>query len=285
MLEGPEPARAAKAGLNFIEDQQDLMRPAPLGKLANVIHRREVRPHALVGFKDHAGDILRRQSFPGQRCQEKLEAGVLGPVAVREGNLHDRRVLVDDPALLPGNAAGLLRAQRSPVEAAFRAHEADLPGAAFADAMGAGQFEGALRRFRTGCQQKDFLQPRRGDLDQLFHERGADFAGKHVVMQQAVVDLGENRLAHLGRAMPRVGHEHAAAPVQPAVAVGVVNEHVFRPVPDQRRLPAHGLRLELAQLLQRGHRIRVRQGRDDAAMPGFDPRNVARRDAKLFAHN
>ena len=102
-------------------------------------------------------------------------------------------------------------------------------------------------------------RPLGGQLDELFHQRRALLAGEDVIVQQAAVHLIEDGLAHLGRAVARVGHQHAAAPIQPPVPVFVINEHVLGAVPNQRRLTAHGLRLELAQLLQRRDRIRVRQ--------------------------
>ena len=128
MLEGPELARASKAGLHFIEDQQGVVGLAPLGQLVNVFDRREVRAHALERLEHHPRDVLRLQAFPGQRGQEAVEARVLGPIAVREGDLHDGRVFIDDPGFLAGNAAGLLRAERAPVKAALRADDADLLG-------------------------------------------------------------------------------------------------------------------------------------------------------------
>ena len=227
-----------------------------LASWLNVLHRREVRSHALERLEHHPRDILRPQPFLGQRRQEQLEARVLRPVAVREGDLHNRRVLVDDPAFLPGNAAGLLGAERSPVKTALRAHDADLLRAAFADAMRADQLDGALGRLRTGREQEYLVQAFGGQLHKLLHQRGAFLAGKHVVVHQAAVDLVDDGLAHFGRPVAGVGHQHAAAPVQPAIAVFVIDENILGAVPNQRRLAAHGLRLELAQLFQRRQRVR-----------------------------
>ena len=85
--------------------------------------------------------------------------------------MDDRRVFIDDPGFLAGNAAGLLRAQRAPVKAALRADDADLPVAALADAMGARELDRALSRFRARREQEDLVQPFRRNLDELFDQR------------------------------------------------------------------------------------------------------------------
>ena len=132
---------------------------APLGQLLHVFHRREVGPDALVGFHHHAGDVLRLQAALGSSAARKtLEAGVLLPVAVGEGRVDDGRVFVDDPALLPGHAAGLLRAERAPVKAALEADDADLLLAADLDAVRARELDGAFGGLRAGGEQEDFLQ-------------------------------------------------------------------------------------------------------------------------------
>src|SRR5207248_10896093 len=68
------------------------------------------------------------------------------------------------------------------------------------------------------------------------------------------------------------------------VTVFVINKNILSPVPNQWRLAPHGLRLELAQFLQRANRVRVRQAGNDTAEAGFNPRHGARCDAEFFSH-
>jgi hypothetical protein len=84
--------------------------------------------------------------------------------------------------------------------------------------------------------------------------------------------------------MTGVGDQDPARPVQPAIAVLVVHKYIVRPIPDDRRLSAHGLRFKPAQGFERGHRVRMRQGRGDPAIRGVHQRNVSRYDTEFFAH-
>src|SRR5438128_723253 len=125
MFEGPEFAGAAEAGLDFVEDEDDVVFFAPIGELANVFYGREIGANALVGFEHDSGDVLRLQSFLFQGRQKQMEARVFGPVAVRERDLHDGGIFIDDPAFLAGNATRLLRAESAAVKTAFSADDAD----------------------------------------------------------------------------------------------------------------------------------------------------------------
>src|SRR5436190_3229340 len=104
-------------------------------------------------------------------------------------------------------------------------------------------------------------------------------------MQQTAVDLVNNRLADLGGTVPRVGDENTRTPVQPAIAIFVVNGNIVGAVPNQWGLAAHGLRLELAQFLEGRQRVRMRQRCCDPTKFGFNSRNFARGDAEFLTHN
>ena len=83
----------------------------------HVLRRREGRAAALVGLQHHAGHVLRLDARFRAGCFSKqLEGGVRRAEAVRERDLHEARIEVDDPLLQRRNAARLLRAQRAAVE-------------------------------------------------------------------------------------------------------------------------------------------------------------------------
>ncbi len=260
------------------------MLAAPGRKLLHELHRREVRADALIRFHDHACGRLRREPARFDRREERLESHIRLPVSIGKRRRDDRRIFVHDPRLLPRHSSRLLRPERAPVKAALPSDDADLFRPADRDAVRAAQLDRALRRLRASRQQEDFFQALRRNAGEAFRERRAFFIWKYVAVQQAAVHLRDDRLAHLRRGVARVGDEHARRPVQPAVAVFVENENVFRTVPDHRRLTAHRDRLECAQLLERRHRIGMRQRRRDAAIFRFDVRDFARRDAEFFAH-
>jgi hypothetical protein len=81
-----------------------------------------------------------------------------------------------------------------------------------------------------------------------------------------------------------VGHEHAAGPIEPTVAILVEHGTILGAIPHEGRLAAHGLRLELPELLKRRHRVRVRQRRGNVAILCVHPRHRAGSDAEFFAH-
>ena len=67
MLEAPERARAAEAGLHLVEDQQGLLPVAPRAELLDVLRRGEAGVAALVGLGHHAGHPLRPDALRVQR--------------------------------------------------------------------------------------------------------------------------------------------------------------------------------------------------------------------------
>ena len=109
-------AGAAEAGLHFVADQQRFMPGAPLPQRLHVLRRRESGAAALVGLEDDAGHVLRLHAVLAQAALEELERRVRRAEAIRERNLHEARVEVDDPFLERRNAAGLLRPQRAAVK-------------------------------------------------------------------------------------------------------------------------------------------------------------------------
>src|SRR5262245_40030455 len=143
MLKAPELAGAAEAGLDLVKDQKRVVGLTKCGELSEVVEGCEVRSYTLIGLEHDARDIFRPHAFLLQCFQEQVEACVFGPVTVREGNLDDGRVFIDDPVFLSGNSTGLLRTERAPVKAAFRANDADLFRPVFANSVRAGEFDGA----------------------------------------------------------------------------------------------------------------------------------------------
>ena len=57
MLEAPERAGAAEAGLHFVAHQQSRDARGPLPQLLHVLVGREGGAAALVGFENDAGDV------------------------------------------------------------------------------------------------------------------------------------------------------------------------------------------------------------------------------------
>ena len=145
---------------------------------------------------------------------------------------------------------------------------------------GASTIDMQLVRTATGYRERTL----RRKLYEIFSNGRAFFAGKDIVVQEAAVDLINDCVAHFRRAVAAIGDQHAATPIEPFVAIFVVNKNVFCSVPNERRLTAHGLGFQLTQLFERGYRIRMRELRNNPAILGFDSRNYARRNAEFFAH-
>ena len=61
MLERPELPCAPEARLHFVEREHDLVLVAPRAEFLHKLHRREVRPDALIRLHDHACRRLRRE--------------------------------------------------------------------------------------------------------------------------------------------------------------------------------------------------------------------------------
>src|SRR6185369_13589599 len=245
VFEAPEFAGSAESSLDFIEDENDLVLVAPISQVPNVIDRREVRSDALIGFHHDAGDLVRLETGAGDCIDEGVKAGVLLPVTVGEGSVNDGRVKINDPGLLSRHAAGLLRTESAAMETAFETNKADLFLTTGFDALGAGQLERALGGLRTGGQQKDLVQAGWSQARQTFNQRGSLLARKAVIVQKPTLDLVDDGLLDLRCAMAGIRNQDARTPVEPTIAVFVVNKDVLRAFPNQGRLAAHRLRLEL----------------------------------------
>src|SRR5204863_5836776 len=69
MFKRPEFSGAPEAGLDFVEDQRDVVLLTPRRELFNIWHRREVGADALIAFDDDAGDVLVFEPFFVDRFQ------------------------------------------------------------------------------------------------------------------------------------------------------------------------------------------------------------------------
>ena len=152
-------------------------------------------------------------------------------------------VEVDDPILQCRNAADHLRAHGAAVKGSFKREDADLLVSAFAATVSPGQLQGAFGGLGTRGKQKAFIQSCGGNLDELLHQTGTPLGGKAVVMEQTFFCLLDDGVHDFRMAVADVGDQHARAPVQPLIAVAVVDLESFGAVPDNRRLAAHGARL------------------------------------------
>ena len=284
VFEPPHGSGPPEPRLNLVEDQQGSVRPAPFGQRSCVFDRKKIRPHALVGLHDHRRDVVGIQPAFLQRRAEVVEIGIPGPVSVRKGDLYDGGILIHDPVLLPGHAAGLLRPHRTPVESPLKTHDPDLAAPALADSPGPRQLDRIFGGLRPRCQQEHLVQPFRRQSNQEFRELRPRNVREHVTVQKSVVDLVQNRLPHLRHPMARVGHQHPGTPIQPPVPVPVVDTDVLGAVPYDRRLSPHGSRLEGAQGLEHGNRIRMRQSGDDSPVFRVHAGNVPGCDIELPAH-
>ena len=77
------------------------------------------------------------------------------------------------------------------------------------------------------------------------------FAGKNVIMQKPAVHLVDDGFFDLRRAMPGICDQNTGTPIEPAIAIFIINKNVIGFFPNDGRLAAHGNRLELPQLFQR----------------------------------
>lgn len=84
--------------------------------------------------------------------------------------------------------------------------------------------------------------------------------------------------------MSAVSHQDAAAPIQPLIAVMVIDRDAFGAMPHQRGLAAHGVGFVLAQLVQNADGIRVRERRADPSIPGFYFGHGAGLDTEFVTH-
>lgn len=178
VLEAPELARAAKAGLNFVEDEQGFFAGAPLAEAAHEIGRGEGGTAALIGFHDDASDGLGLDIVFTEGAFEAFERGVAGTEAVGEGDLDEAGVGIDDPLLEFGNAAGLLGAESAAVEGLFKRHDDVLGAAAGFDAEGAAEFDGAFDGLGAGGIEEDLFEGLGEDFDEARGEAGSGLIGE-----------------------------------------------------------------------------------------------------------
>ena len=240
VLESPELARAAEAGLHLVEDQEGLLPVAPGAELLDVFRRGEAGVAPLIGLAHHAGDRLRLDALGLQGLQEAFETGVGHAEAVGEGHLDEVLVEVDDPLLEGRNAAGQLGAEGAAVEGVLVGHDRDLAVPGELASPGPCQLDRAFAGLGAGGEQEDLFQPLRRHARQALGQSAANLRRKTVVVNQAVLDLVEDGLADAGMAVPGIGHHDAGGPVQPGVAPAVVDLDAFGPVPHHGRLAAHG---------------------------------------------
>src|SRR5437879_1124633 len=146
MLKGPKLSGPAEACLNFIENQQGIVRFAPGSKLLNVFDRSEIRADPLVRFEHDARHVAGCESLFFDRRQKQIEARILCPKPVWKGDLHNGGIFVHDPSLLPRNPARLLGSKRATVKASFSADDSDLLRPTFPNSVRPRQFDRAFGR-------------------------------------------------------------------------------------------------------------------------------------------
>src|SRR5438128_4025841 len=110
-----------------------------------------------------------------QGGEEGVEAGVFLPISIGKGRVDDCRIEINDPRLLAGHAAGLLRAERSAMEAALVTHNADFLFAADCEAVCPSKFNRALGCLGTSGQQKDLIESWRRHACEAFGQFGPLF--------------------------------------------------------------------------------------------------------------
>ena len=79
VLEAPELARAAEAGLHLVEDQEGLVAVAPGAELLDVLRRGEAGVAPLIGLGHHAGDRFRLDPLGLQGLEGSRRNVVSGP--------------------------------------------------------------------------------------------------------------------------------------------------------------------------------------------------------------
>src|SRR6266446_7108226 len=93
-----------------------------------------------------------------QGRQESVEGGVLLPIPIGKRRIDDCGIEIHDPRLLSGHAAGLLRAELSPMNSSLVTNDADFLFASHCEAVCPGKFNRALRCLRTRRHQKYLIQ-------------------------------------------------------------------------------------------------------------------------------
>src|SRR5262249_17196637 len=163
------------ARLYFVKDQNNLVVSAPVGKLAHVFPRSEIRPDTLIGFHYHASHVIRVQSRSPKGIEERVEPCILLPIPIRERRINNRRIQIDYPGFLPTQTSSLLCSQRAAMEPALEPNDANLLLATNGNPSGPSEFNRALGCFRTGRQQEYFLQIFGRQARKAGHQLGSFF--------------------------------------------------------------------------------------------------------------
>lgn len=224
----------------------------------------------LIRLENHARHVVRCHAVLAQAFFEKGERRIFGAETVGEGNLNESRIQVDDPVLERGNAARLLRAERTPVKCALIGDDDVLVAPAVLHAICAAELDGALHRLGARGEQENLLEPFRQHRGKPLHQPRANFAREAVVGQEPPPGLRRDRLDDLRAAVSRIAHEHARRPVNPLIAPGIEDLEAFGPVPHDRGLALHGQGLVFLERVQDRQGLRHRDGRDDPSVVCVD---------------
>src|SRR5882762_2405286 len=97
MLKAEEFAGPPETSLNLVEDQQGLMRIAPLPEFLNIFLGTETRAASLISLKEDACNVSGFNVETLQRRFKNLEASILGAKTIGIRYLYEARVMIDDP--------------------------------------------------------------------------------------------------------------------------------------------------------------------------------------------
>src|SRR5260370_12698957 len=145
-------------------------------------------------------------------------------------------------------------------------------------------FDGAFQGLGAGGEQENFLERFGQNRSQLFHQARADFAGEAIVGEELGLRRLRDRLDDFAGAMAGVGNQHARGPVDPLVAVGVVDLESLGAVTHDGGLAAHGDGLVLVEPLENRDGLRRGQFGDDAAVSRFDARDALGNEIEFSGH-
>ena len=129
---------------------------------------------------------------------------------IREGDLHEAGIQVDNPLLQSRNSTSLLRSQGAAMERHVEGDDHVLGATAGFDSMTATQLDGAFHGFRSGGQQKNAVERQGQQRCELLHRLRPNRAGKAVIVQQSGCRLCGDRVDHFAASVAGVGHQHAA---------------------------------------------------------------------------
>ncbi|MNG90181.1 hypothetical protein D3C79_490690 [compost metagenome] len=218
--EGEALAGAAKARLDFIDDDQDpaLVAEAAQG-LGEVGVQGQEAAFTLNGFKDERRHVFHRQLDAEQAVHglERLLAGHAG-VGTGVGQVIDRPRQVTDTLLVRGDLAVEVQGgQGTAMESTVEGDDRAFAGGA------AGHFKGVFRRFRAAVGEHAGQRvAHRHELAEALHQLQVRTMGRSVecVVGQAR-GLGLDRFDHGRVAVTQVEYADAADEVDVTLAVGV----------------------------------------------------------------